>query len=542
MQRITREDALWCALALLAGALRLARLDAPLTNAEAASALLALAALRGEPVVLPNPLLGNAQMATFALLGAGDAWARLLPALAGVALCLLPMASRASLGRRPALLMGALLALSPTAWFVARQSGGAILAWALALAAQLAWRDNRPWPAAVAFGLLLATGSDAFAPAAISLLAALVAGASPAAMIRAWPAALLGFLLAATGLLLRPPGLGDAFYGFTRWFSPPPDALSPTRLILGLLISEPLILFGAPLSFVRRPTRDALAWLTWVIGGAISVSIGLGSDAAALLPVVVGAAGLAAGVYDALVSEMAMRPSWMWGIAVVMLAYAGLGVIQYAGQGRSEWLLTPPVAMTLLVALAASLGWASGDYRLPLANIASAGSALLMVYTLGAGWQMNLARSDHPGEAYRRDAVALGLAALRHDLRQISIRVTGEPDALAVQVVGEAPPALRWALRGQRNVTYSDQPTAAGLVLTPPARQPPAVGRFVGSSREVIVRAPLSELSCSPLPQGGFDCLGLARWLAFREVRNLQSERWVLWLRDDIARRGGGIR
>jgi hypothetical protein len=529
-------------LALLAGALRLACLDAPLTNAEAASALLALAALRGEPVVLPNPLLGNAQMATFALLGAGDAWARLLPALGGVALCLLPMAFRASLGRRPALLMGALLALSPTAWFVARQSGGAILAWALALAAQLAWRDNRPWPAAVAFGLLLATGSDAFAPAAISLLAALVAGASPAAMIRAWPAALLGFLLAATGLLLRPPGLGDAFYGFTRWFSPPPDALSPTRLILGLLISEPLILFGAPLSFVRRPTRDALAWLTWVIGGAISVSIGLGSDAAALLPVVVGAAGLAAGVYDALVSEMAMRPSWMWGIAVVMLAYAGLGVIQYAGQGRSEWLLTPPVAMTLLVALAASLGWASGDYRLPLANIASAGSALLMVYTLGAGWQMNLARSDHPGEAYRRDAVALGLAALRHDLRQISIRVTGEPDALAVQVVGEAPPALRWALRGQRSVTYSDQPTAAGLVLTPPARQPPAVGRFVGSSREIIVRAPLSELSCSPLPQGGFDCLGLARWLAFREVRNLQSERWVLWLRDDIARRGGGIR
>jgi hypothetical protein len=77
-------------------------------------------------------------------------------------------------------------------------------------------------------------------------------------------------------------------------------------------------------------------------------------------------------------------------------------------QGRSEWLLTPPVAITLLVALAASLGWASGDYRLPLANIASAGSALLMVYTLGAGWQMNLARSDHPGEAYRRDAVALG--------------------------------------------------------------------------------------------------------------------------------------
>jgi len=542
MQKITREAALWCALAVLAVATRLARLDVPLTNAEAGPALLALAALRGESAVLPNPLLGNAQMGMFSLFGASDFWARLLPALGGVALCLLPMAFRASLGRWPALLMGALLALSPTAWFVAREQGGAALAWALALAAYLAWRGNRPWPAAIAFGLLLATGKDALTPAVISLLAALVAGASPAAMIRAWPAALLSFLLAATGLLLRPSGLGDAFYGFTRWFSPVSDALSPSRLLLGVLLSEPLILLGALLAFARRPTRDALAWLTWAAAGAALLLIAPGRDAAALLPLVIGSAGLAAGVYDALVREAVAWPSWMLGIAMLLFSYAGLGVIQYAGQGRSEWLLTPLMAITLLAALAAGLGWASGDYRPPLAGVAFGGIALLAVYTFAVGWQMNLARPDHPGDAYRREAVAPGLAALRQDLRRISIRATGEPDALAVQVLGEAPPALRWALRDQPNVTYGDQPTAAGLVLTPPTRQPPAAGRFFGSSREIIIRAPLSELGCLPLPQGGFDCLGLARWLAFREVRNLQSERWVFWLRDDIAKRGGGIR
>jgi len=80
------------------------------------------------------------------------------------------------------------------------------------------------------------------------------------------------------------------------------------------------------------------------------------------------------------------------------------------------------------------------------------------------------------------------------------------------------------------------------LVLTPPATQPPAAGRFIGSSREIVRRMPLDALSCRSLPQGGFDCLSLARWLTFREAGDLQSERWVLWLRDDIAKQGGGIR
>ncbi len=542
MQRITREAALWCVLASLAGALRLARLDLPLTNAEAASALLALAALRGESVVLPNPLLGNLQIALFALFSADDLWARLPPAVGGVAICLLPAALRPSLGRLPALMMAALLTLSPTAWFVAREQGGPALAWAFALAAHLAWRSDRPHLAATAFGLLLATGEDALAPTLISLLSALVAGVSPAAMARAWPAALLSFFLAATGLLLRPSGLGDALYGFAQWLSPAADSLSLTRLTIGLLTSEPLILVGAPLAFVRRPSRSALAWLVWVVVGLAFALIGPDRSAAAFLPLVVGSAGLAAGVYDALVRVVIARPSWIWLVAVVLFSYAGLGVIQYAGQGRSEWLLMPMVAVGLAVALVGWLGWATGDYRWLLAGVASSGSALLMVYTLSVGWQMNLARPDHPGEAYRRDAVGPGLLTLRRDLRQISVRATGEPDALAVQVLGEAPPALRWALRNQRAITYGDQPTAAGLMLAPPATRPPATGAFVGSGREIIARASLDGLGCAPLPQGGFDCSSLARWLAFREVRDLQTERWVIWLRDDIARRGSGVR
>jgi len=202
----------------------------------------------------------------------------------------------------------------------------------------------------------------------------------------------------------------------------------------------------------------------------------------------------------------------------------------------------PVVAVALAFALVGWLVWATGDHRRLLAGVASGGSALLVVYTLSVGWQMNLARPDHPGEAYRRDAAGPGLLTLRRDLRQISARTTGEAGAPALQVLGPAPSALRWALRDQHNVTYGDQPTAAGLVLAPLKTQPPATGAFVGSSREIIVRASLNGVVCASLPQGGFDCSSLARWLAFREVRGLQTERWVIWLRDDIARRGSGLR
>lgn len=555
MHRVTREVALWCAVALLASAPRLVRLDFLLTNAEAAMALTSLAALQGGPAVFSNPLFGWLQMLLFAIFGASEVSARLIPALSGVVLCLLPAALRPQLGRMRALIFAALLALSPTLWFVSREMSGAMLAWTLAFAAHCAWRAHRPALAAMAFGALLATGQDAIPPLIVTVLASLVVTPRDAIRFSARAAAIMlsVFVLSATALLMRPAGLGDAFNGYALWVRTlgVAEPISTGRLMFGLMTSELVALVGAAfalaaLSRSRALVRAEAAWLVWVATGFGLLIVIAGRTAALLTPLVIGMAGLASAAYDALFASVQRRATWrregaVAGVAFVLLIYAGLGVWQYAGQGRSAWLISVVIAALLIVALVAA-GSLSLDYGVPLRGVALAGVAVLSLYSLGAGIQMNHVRPHNPAEPYRPQAAALGLAALQESIRLTSIRATGEPNALALHVAGDAPAALRWALRDQRSFDVSEDAGSPGVVLTPAPAKPNVAGNFIGTAYEVTTQAPLNEVRCVGLPQGGFDCLPLARWLAFRSVDGVRADLWVFWLRDDVAKRASGER
>ncbi len=131
-RRLTFEAGLWAAVVGVAALLRLWTLNsAPLANPDASAALAGLAILRGETVPLTNPLYGTLLAVIFGIFGASDASARLVGCIAGIALCALPAVMRIDIGRVRALLFGALLAISPTLWFVSRQVDGALLAWVL---------------------------------------------------------------------------------------------------------------------------------------------------------------------------------------------------------------------------------------------------------------------------------------------------------------------------------------------------------------------------------------------------------------------------
>ncbi|BCX03545.1 MAG: hypothetical protein KatS3mg053_1483 [Candidatus Roseilinea sp.] len=555
MERVTREVALWCAIAILAGAPRLVRLDFLLTNAEATTALTSLAMLRGEPAVFSNPLFGWLQMLLFAVFGASEVSARLVPALSGIAVCLLPAMLRSQLGRTRALIFALLLALSPTLWFVSREMGGAMLAWALAFAAYCAWRADRPTPAAAALGALLATGSDAAAPLIVTILASRVTSPPASVRVSARTAAilLLAFVSSATALLMRPSGLGDAFNGYASWAQSlgSGGSASVGRLMLGLVTSELVALVGAAFAFAvfsRTPAlaRSEAAWLVWIAAGFGLLVVTPGRNAALLTPLVIGLAGLASAAYDALFASVQRRATWrregvIAGAAFVLLIYAGLGVWHYAGQGRSTWLISVVIAALLIVALAAA-GSLSVDYGVPLRGIALAGIAVLSLYSLAAGIQMNHARPHNPAEPYRIQAAALGLEALQESIQLASARATGEPNALGVHIAGDSPAALQWALRDQRRFDANGDAGSVGIVLTPSPEKPKAAGNFIGMAYEVTAQAPLNEVRCIGLPQGGFDCLPLVRWLAFRDVDDVRTDLWVFWLRDDVARRVSGER
>ena len=296
---LTVETAAYAAVGVLAAVLRAFQLGLrPLDAAEAEQALAAFRLVEGEIAAapagtLPALLTGNA--ASFALLGAGDATARLVPVLAGLALALLPWGLRHRLGRGGAFAASLLLALSPSAVFASRRvdSGVLVAACGLALVVGLIryvdfGRRRALYLAAGAAGLGLAAGPGFYTLLLILALfgaslyvgerwlgrdtgwSSLVgayeaarhgqdAGPEPAAvppgegeaapdsrpLLRAGAILVSVFGLSATTFVLHPAGLGlaaDLLASWARGFLPEPGGQPAVYPLLLLLLYEPLIL------------------------------------------------------------------------------------------------------------------------------------------------------------------------------------------------------------------------------------------------------------------------------------------------------------
>jgi uncharacterized protein (TIGR03663 family) len=135
---VTVERAAYVAIGMLAVGLRFFQLGLrPLNEAEAVQALAAFRFTTGAIPSAPAgtiPALFTANVLGFTLMGASDALARWLPALAGVILVLLPWGLRRRLGRGGALAASFVLAISPSAVYAARNLDGAIVVAACGLA------------------------------------------------------------------------------------------------------------------------------------------------------------------------------------------------------------------------------------------------------------------------------------------------------------------------------------------------------------------------------------------------------------------------
>ncbi len=296
---LTAETAAYAAVGLLAAALRTFQLGLrPLDAAEAEQALAAFRLVGGEisaaPAgTLPALLTGNA--ASFTLLGAGDTTARLVSALAGLVLALLPWGLRHRLGRGGALAASLLLALSPSAVYASRSvdSGVLVAACGLALVVGLIryvdfGRHRALYLAAGAVGLGLAAGPGFYTLLLILALfglglyvgerwlgrdtgwsslkkayeaarhgqdtgpdaTAVPPGDGQATLdsrplLRAGAVLVAVFGLAATTFVLHPAGLGlaaDLLAAWARGFLPEPGGQPAVYPLLLLLLYEPLIL------------------------------------------------------------------------------------------------------------------------------------------------------------------------------------------------------------------------------------------------------------------------------------------------------------
>jgi uncharacterized protein (TIGR03663 family) len=350
----------WIATILVALALRLLRLDQQALDAgEAAWAYDAWTLYRGQPSVTGEPPAGAGALllllegAAFFLFGATDVVARLVPAFAGLALVLLPLALRRWLGGPAALGMAALAAISPTLVYAARVISPEMVVAALALAAvvclvhlgEAGAPHVRRW--AVALGVSVGAAYAA-GPSAITVMLTLAVGVALAAQtvpegvlrrgLRALRGQALVFLLAAavtaalafTRFLSHPAGIGGAAETVSLWW----DLLAarasgqPVQLfLLALLIYEPLSVALAIVAILRDQRREAVlllaAWATAAFA-LWSFSAGRGPEHAVhiALPLVM-LGGIALG---ALLGEIDWAGVWRGPAGLIALAMLGVVV------------------------------------------------------------------------------------------------------------------------------------------------------------------------------------------------------------------------
>ncbi len=272
----------WAAILMAAAATRLLGLATPLLAPdEAGRALASLDAARGNgwPAFAESPLLlvGNALL--FTLFGAEDAIARLLPAIAGVALVAVPLLWRRRLGEVGALTAAGLLLISPLTLFAARQANGAALG-ALGGGALISWlflphddSVNLRWSGGLlAFGIAVGVISgpgfyDLLIPGIVAWLSMRRVSQGP--MRVPWRPVVIGVATAALISLafgLRWSGWSGITDGLWTWLEAwgrSGERGAPT--LESLLLYEPLVLVLGLAGIIllwRRPStsKPAMLW------------------------------------------------------------------------------------------------------------------------------------------------------------------------------------------------------------------------------------------------------------------------------------------
>ena len=576
VEGLTVETGLWILVALAALAMRMAQLDgAPLKANEAEAAAMAWRAAQGDglPVTDYNPLLLAANSLMFLLFGAGDAMARTWPVVFGTLLALTPVLWRRFLGRRAALAAGIYLALSPTALVASRQLDGTVIGAAgamVALGALVRWFETRyrPWLTVSAIGLAVGlSGGASLYGLLLPLIGVLVA------LWRLWPGSrlsllpqviregakhrshfalvLLGALLAlSTGLGWNMAGLGAAGGHLAGWVArfgaAGPGAASPfLLLVLYELLGFVWGLGGLIWGLVEGREEPVVLGL-WAAGAALVLGVMPGRAATDLLWVVVPLALLTGTGIDALVrSGRVARATeatktgldWAYGTLVVVLAAHGfLMLAQYGYRGDRANLVLALIAVVVQVPLALSAGLLLGAGR-TLRTAAAGIGLVLLVFTVGAGWDAAYGHPADPREPLQAEPTALSVRDLVTTLEELSWRETGTRTALPFVYETEEHSILAWYLRefddaervsrleGVEHEKLSDVVVTEGRASTVLGT---AAEPYTGQDFSLSRRWSTRSLGCRFWDAG---CHASVEWFLFRTgVPLAEAETWAtLW-------------
>lgn len=534
---VTRRERLsavlpWVAVGVVGAGIRLGLLAyLPLDLSEAR---LGVSALHrgdglGDAMLPSSPLLTHLTALSFWLFGASDATIRLVPALAGAALVVVPTLLVPLIGGAAAVAVGALLAVAPLAVDAARRAepasiSGLLVLLAVAAAARLLTDRPRwaPYPLAAALGLGLALEAALIVALLTAALAALFTGALFGRPVlddaaRLWMRArrerdaliLAGVLaaVAATGGLVELRGLG---YLVGDLWSRVPEALAPSPpsvrnlLVLGAY-SGPLLLLALAEGVRGLRTRDPLSGFLalWALLALLSAVFAREQELTPLLVPTLPAAVLGGRALARLAwpPRPMVSAGWVWLALLIALAGAAVAVgADSVGAGRAP----SRVALVGFVLLAAGL--VAAWRRVAQAGAGSATlslTALLLLSAWSGGSIVHASFGASPpgAEPQRPDPTAPAFRAIFRELNVIATRSS----AIQLEVRTDPSTVGEWYGRAIPRGAGSGPPAPSGIVVQT------AEGHPTGAGATRIPWRFRSSLKTDDLHP-----LGIARWLLTR--------------------------
>lgn len=558
---LTVETAAYLAIALAALVVRLAALGRwPLLTEELQTALAAWRGVQGDAWRPPFyvPLLYDAQLLLFGLTRAGDGAARLLPALVGAGLALLPWGARDLLGRRGALCAAVLLALAPTWVFLSRTADGAILAAACGAGLLLAgWRyahERRPWhltAGAVALAAGLTAGPQFYTYLLVAVACAVylwLRGRTRTdedrpeerALQMEWaqwrgPALLaLGlFVFLATGFLTNVGGIGASAGLLGRWLANLAPAYSGLawlafpRMLWGYeFLTLALAAVGLGVGLYRRERVDAALGIWVALALLLGTALGHrepGWALDALLPLVLLAARGFQQLWRLLIPEASRIDLVALAAAMPFVVFAFLQVAVYTHTGEEPYLHYALITVGIL-----ALGWCAywiwGDGVAALRVGAGLVLLVMLAFTTRVTTAVAYQTARDPREGLVYKPTSVQVRDLLDLVAQTSSRQAGDPRLLELRYDPSLEPWLAWYLRdypkaGVAAIDFGAQPKEA--LITPLLSAPDWPTGYAGQRFRLIEEFPAQPLTRRER----------LLWRIYREpVGLVQPTEMVFWL------------
>lgn len=552
---------LYAAAFLLALALRVARLGAfPLPDAEALPALQAVQIAQGAPSLIgPNSAYALLTGLLFFVTESSNFYARLVPALAGAFLVLLPLLFKRHLGPLPAALLALFLAVDPGLLALSRQAGSSILAVTFLLFAWGFWERGSRIKAGILAAAAVLSGPTVWAgilglALTWAILQSMERGPSksakreaspgpdvPAPAASPWKTTLTAFavtlVLFGTMIFLVPGGLNGALDGlaaYLRGWTVVSDV--PGRLVFfSLFLYQPLTVLLALVGLVRgllAGDRLTIRLAVWLLAALLLAVFHPSRQVHDLVWALIPLSALAAlelAHHVGIEREERLEVGGVFLLTTLVLTFAWLDLTSLPWNAGNEgqtnlriWLFFGALFLLVVSLLLVAVGWSLRTARL---GAVWGLTFFLGLYTISGALAAGRLRAGYTSEMWDAGPYPVHASLLERSVSDLSQWGLGEVDAAAITLFPNDFPAAHWALRSHSiSVVDGLDPAAAPTMLVTPLVNNPALG--------AAYRGQDFSWNQSPDWQAALP----GDWLKWITQRSMPQhyETIMLWVRDDL--------